>query len=62
MVLQHGAKGIQMSANRNELFPSQTEVNSKSNFTHYEEKLLANHSKSKKSIEVGTNKNSGVPS
>jgi hypothetical protein len=32
-------------------------MNSRSNFTHYEEKLLANHSKSKKSIEV-INKNS----
>lgn len=61
MVLQHGAKGInQISGNRNELYPSQTDVfNSKSNFTHYEDNLLANNksSKSKKSIEVGSNKN-----
>ena len=61
MVLQHGAKGIQIGSNRNELQPGSNDVNSRSNFTHYEEKLLANHSKSKKSIEV-SNKNSSVQS
>jgi hypothetical protein len=56
--------------NRNELFPSQSNTdnyNSRSNFTHYEEKLLATHSKSKKSIDATggnskNNKNSNLPS
>ena len=51
--------------NRNELYqpsyPPSSDVNSKSNFTHYEEKLLANHSKSKKSIEV-SKQHTAVPS
>lgn len=55
------------NANRNELYPSQSNTenyNSKSNFTHYEEKLLARQDKSKKSIEVhgSTTKNSAAPS